>query len=198
VARPLGRGSVFVELKRYDEALASFELALARRPDYGWAHSCRGIVLHELGRYEEALASQERALALEPDSAITHSNRGVALYHLRRLDEVMASFERALTLQPDLAEAHFAESHYRLLTGDLALGWEKAEWRWQVEPLKSSNKRDIVQPQWTGSQEIAGKAPGDHVSLTVAHAGGTTGTVDVTLGAQPAQPPATHSNCGNS
>jgi len=56
-----------------------------------------------------------------------------------------------------LAEAHFAESHYRLLTGDLAIGWEKAEWRWQVEPLKSSNKRDIAQPQWTGSQEIAGK-----------------------------------------
>jgi S1-C subfamily serine protease len=45
---------------------------------------------------------------------------------------------------------------------------------------------------------IAGKAPGDHLSLTVVHAGGAKRTVDVTLGAQPAQPPATHSSCGNS
>ena len=151
------RGNALRELKRYDEALASFDRALAGRPDYGWAHSCRGIALHQLGRYEEALASQERALALEPDSAITHSNRGVALFHLRRLDEAAVSLARALSLQPDLAAAHFAEAHYRLLTGDLPRGWEKAEWRWQVEPLKSSNKRDMAQPQWSGLQEIAGK-----------------------------------------
>lgn len=151
------RGNALRALKQFDQALASFELALARRPDYAWAHSCRGIALHELGRYEEALASQERALALEPDSAITHSNRGVALYHLRRLDEAIASLERALALQPDLAEAHFAEAHYRQLTGDLARGWEKAEWRWQVEPLKSSKKRSMAQPQWSGAQDIAGK-----------------------------------------
>jgi len=151
------RGNALRELKQHDEALASFDRALAGRPDYAWAHSCRGIVLHDLGRYEEALASQERALALEPDSAITHSNRGVALYHLRRLDEAAVSLERALSLQPDLAEAHFADAHYRLLTGDFSRGWEQAEWRWQVEPLKSSNKRTIAQPQWSGSQEIAGK-----------------------------------------
>jgi S1-C subfamily serine protease len=48
------------------------------------------------------------------------------------------------------------------------------------------------------SAAIGRKAPGDHLSLTVVHAGGTTSTVDVTLGAQPAQPPATHTSCGNS
>ncbi len=150
------RGNALLALKRFDEALASFERALARSPDDAWAHCNRGIALHELTRVEEALASHERAVALRPDSAITHHNRGVALYKLKRLEEAMASYEQAFALQPDLPEAHYAESHYRLLTGDLPLGWEKAEWRWKLEPFKS-NKRDFVQPQWSGSQSIAGK-----------------------------------------
>ncbi|HZR60887.1 MAG TPA: tetratricopeptide repeat protein [Xanthobacteraceae bacterium] len=151
------RGELLMELKRFDEALASYDRALALGQDTVELHYNRGNALRELKRYDEALASFDRALALEPDSAITHSNRGVALFHLRRLDEAAVSLARALSLQPDLAAAHFAEAHYRLLTGDLPRGWEKAEWRWQVEPLKSSNKRDMAQPQWSGLQEIAGK-----------------------------------------
>jgi tetratricopeptide (TPR) repeat protein len=150
------RGNALLALKRFDEALVSFDHALARSPDYAWAHSNRGIALHELTRFDEALASHERAVALEPRSAIAHCNQGVALYKLKRLDEAGACYERALALQPDLPAVNFAEAHYRLLTGDLPLGWEKAEWRWKIEPVKS-NKRDFVQPHWSGSQEIAGK-----------------------------------------
>ncbi len=150
------RGNALLALKRFDAALASFERALARSPDDAWAHCNRGIALHELTRYEEALASHDRAVALRPDSAVTHHNRGVAFYKLQRLEEAVACYEQALALQPDLPEAHYAEAHYRLLTGDLPLGWEKAEWRWKLEPLKS-NTRDFAQPQWSGSQSIAGR-----------------------------------------
>jgi tetratricopeptide (TPR) repeat protein len=150
------RANALLALKRFDEALAGFDDALARAPDYAWAYCNRGIALHQLMRFEEALASHERAVALEPDSAIAHCNRGVAFFKLRRLDEAMACYERAFALQPDLPEVNYAEAHYRLVTGDLDLGWEKAEWRWKLEPVKSS-KRDFVQPQWSGSQEIAGK-----------------------------------------
>jgi hypothetical protein len=68
----------------------------------------------------------------------------------------LASYERALALQPDLPDAHYGEAHCRLLLGDLPLGWEKFESRWKIEPFKS-NKRDFVQPQWSGSQKLAGK-----------------------------------------
>jgi tetratricopeptide (TPR) repeat protein len=150
------RGNALLALKQFDQALAAFERALVLRPDHAWAHCNRGVALHELTRLEEALASHERAAALQPDSAIFHSNRGLALYHLKRFEEAVASYDRALALQPDLPEAHYMEAHCRLLTGDLPLGWEKLEWRWKVEPVKS-NKRDFVQPHWSGSQKIAGK-----------------------------------------
>jgi tetratricopeptide (TPR) repeat protein len=150
------RGNALLALKRFDEALASYDRAIARWPDYAWAHCNRGVALHGLTRFEDALASHEHAVALQPDSAITHSNRGVALYHLKRLEEALASYERALALQPDLPDAHYGEAHCRLLIGDLPRGWEKFEWRWKIEPFKS-DKRDFVQPQWSGSQNIAGQ-----------------------------------------
>lgn len=147
------RGNVLLLLKQYDEALASFERTLTWWPDYAWAHCNRGIALHGLTRFEDALAAQERAVALAPGSAIAHSNYGLALHHLKRFDEAQASYERALALEPDLPDAHYNEAYYRLLTGDLPLGWEKLEWR----TGKSGHKRPIARPQWSGSQDIAGK-----------------------------------------
>jgi tetratricopeptide (TPR) repeat protein len=151
------RGNALLALKQFDAALASFEQALAQRPDYVWAHCNRAVALHALGRFEEALVSHERAIALRPDSAIAHHNRGIAFYNLQCFEEALTSYQRALVLQPDLAEPHYGEALCRLLTGDLASGWEKFEHRWQIEPL-IGNKRDFVQPQWSGTQTIAGKA----------------------------------------
>ncbi len=60
------RGLVLKELKRYGEALDSYDGALALKPDYAQAWCNRGIVLLELERAEDALASLDRALALHP------------------------------------------------------------------------------------------------------------------------------------
>ena len=70
------------ELKRFDEALASYDRALALRPDYAEARSNRGSALDDLKRYDEALASYDRALALRPDFAEALSNRGNTLHDL--------------------------------------------------------------------------------------------------------------------
>jgi tetratricopeptide (TPR) repeat protein len=48
------RGLTLKELKRFEEALASYDRALTLRPDYGNALSNRGVALHELKRFEEA------------------------------------------------------------------------------------------------------------------------------------------------
>ena len=60
----LGRGNVFFELKRYGEAFAAYDKALAIEPELaqGWLGS--GNVFHGLKRYDEALVAYDRALAL--------------------------------------------------------------------------------------------------------------------------------------
>ena len=150
------RGNALHELKRFGEALASYDRALALRPDFSEAHSNRGNALQELRRFEEAVASYDRALALRGDLAEAHSNRGNALKELARFDEALASYEAALAVRPDFADAHFNEAMCRLLIGDLYRGWEKSEWRWETEQIRNG-KRDLSQPLWLGSEEIAGK-----------------------------------------
>ena len=88
------------------EALASYDKAIALKPDFAEAYSNRGNALMDLKRPEEALASYERAIALKPDYAEAHYNRGNTLMDLKRPAEALASYDRAITLKPDYAEAH--------------------------------------------------------------------------------------------
>jgi tetratricopeptide (TPR) repeat protein len=147
------RGSALHDLHCYEEALASYDRALAPRPDFAEALSNRGNALQELTRFDEAVASYDRAIQVQQTLAEAHSNRGNALRELDRLDEALASFDRAAELRPDLAEAHYNASICLLLTGDLRRGWQKHEWRWQTEQLRTA-RRQFAQPQWTGSDDI--------------------------------------------
>jgi protein O-GlcNAc transferase len=72
-------------LKRYEEALTSYDRAIAIKPDYAEAYYNRGNALQELKRLEEALASYDRAIEIKPDYAEAYSNRGNALKELKRL-----------------------------------------------------------------------------------------------------------------
>jgi tetratricopeptide (TPR) repeat protein len=90
--------------RRFDEALASYDRALAVRPDYAEALNNRGVTLQELKRFDEALASYDRALAVRPDYAEALCNRGNTLKELKRFDEALASYDRALAVRPDYAE----------------------------------------------------------------------------------------------
>ena len=105
IPRPSTTAVTFQELKRFDEALESFERALAIRPDYAEALNNRGNTLQELKRFDEALESYERALAIRPNYAEAHNNCGNTLQELKRFDKALESFERALAIRPDFAEA---------------------------------------------------------------------------------------------
>jgi tetratricopeptide (TPR) repeat protein len=150
------RGNTLHDLCRFEEALASHDRALALRPDFAEAHSNRGNTLQELKRFEEALAGYDRAIMLRPDFAEAYSNRGNAQREVNRFEEALASFDRAIALRPDFAEAHFSAALCLLLTGELTRGWQRYEWRWETDQLKNET-RNFVQPQWMGSEEIAGK-----------------------------------------
>ena len=150
------RGNVLQDLNRYDEALASYDRALAVRPDFAEALSNRGNVLQRLKRFVDAMASYDRALASRPDFAEAFSNRGAALQELKRHEEALASYERATEASPKYADAHYNQALCRLLLGDFDRGWEKYEWRWQVDQLRNS-KRSFTQPLWLGQNEIAAK-----------------------------------------
>src|SRR5215469_13279945 len=54
------RGNVLVALQRFDEAVASYDKAIALTPDYAEAFCNRGGALQELKHFDEALASYDK------------------------------------------------------------------------------------------------------------------------------------------
>jgi tetratricopeptide (TPR) repeat protein len=99
-------GLVLTSLGDLGAALASYDGALALRPDLAETHCRRGDVLRGLGRAGEAAASYDRALALSPGFAQALNNRGLALMALGRRDEALASYDEALAVRPDYVLAH--------------------------------------------------------------------------------------------
>jgi protein O-GlcNAc transferase len=99
------RGNVFAALRRFDEALTDFEMAIALDPQSSLAFGNQGNVYQELGRFDEAVVSYDEAIALNPHDAEVCYNRGGALQELKRFDEAVASYDKAIALRPDYAEA---------------------------------------------------------------------------------------------
>jgi tetratricopeptide (TPR) repeat protein len=99
------RGIALNALKRFDEALASYDRAIAVRPEFVEALVNRGNTLQQLQRFDAALASFDRAVAVRPDHAEAYYNRANTLHALKRFDEALASFDRALALRPNYVEA---------------------------------------------------------------------------------------------
>ncbi|OUL27673.1 hypothetical protein BV372_25530 [Nostoc sp. T09] len=91
--------------KRYKEAIASYDKAIALKPDDADAWYGRGFALNELQRYSDALVAYDKAIALNPDHADAWYNRGIALDDLQRYSDAVASYDKAITLNPDHAGA---------------------------------------------------------------------------------------------
>jgi SAM-dependent methyltransferase len=66
------RGVALRDRGRFEDALASFERALALRPDVAGIRCNRAAALHQLGRTREALADYASVLRALPDFAIAH------------------------------------------------------------------------------------------------------------------------------
>ena len=99
-------GFALTTLKRYDEALASYDKAIELKSDYVEVYYDRAIALSDLKRFEEALASYDMAIALKPDFVEAHNNRGNVLYALKRPEEALASYNKAIAFKPDYVEAY--------------------------------------------------------------------------------------------
>jgi protein O-GlcNAc transferase len=122
-------GRALAELGHAQEALASFDHAIASDGANAGAHGNRGDVLARLGRLEEAVESYQRAIAIKPDALENWCNLGAVQAEIGRHDDALASYERVLALKPSFFEVHLIRS--KLLArlgrnGDALAGYDRA------------------------------------------------------------------------
>jgi tetratricopeptide (TPR) repeat protein len=118
------RGNALKDLKRPAEALASYDKAIALKPDYAFAYYRRGDALKDLQRPAEALASYDKAIALKPDidrrDYPVKPKQGLVFIHIPRSGGTSVHDFLAATVplepKPDLAArlAQFSSPLYPL------------------------------------------------------------------------------------
>ncbi len=153
------RANILVDAGFPDEALKSFDRALALNPASGPDWLNRGALLQELGRHADALASFDKAVICGPEVAEAHVNRANALKDLGhldaasglpsspRFDEAAAAYSKAIALEPRMDEAYFGRGLLALVRGDWAAGFADYEHREKVgEPTFVA----LDEPRWDG------------------------------------------------
>jgi tetratricopeptide (TPR) repeat protein len=104
---------------RHEEALASYDRALALDPDSAELHYDRVFSLRALGREDEAEAELDRVLALEPQHAGANHLKGEAALRRGDLGTAIAHLEQALSVNPRVAASHHLLGIAYLARGEL-------------------------------------------------------------------------------
>jgi tetratricopeptide (TPR) repeat protein len=100
----LRRGDAQRHLKRYEDAITSYDQAQAINPDDFWAHYKLGDTFRYLERYEAALKSYQKAIDLKPDDEYAWYNCACCAVKIGDISLAMESLESALLINRNFQE----------------------------------------------------------------------------------------------
>jgi tetratricopeptide (TPR) repeat protein len=138
---------VHLLLRRFDDSLAEFELALRLNPNFSLAQGLYGLALAFCGLWREADEAANRALRLSPRDPFSALYYGVAAYAQfvgRNYRESMRLARTAIRLRVDYAGAH------RLLTASAGMAGEHDVAKRALQELRRAQPN--ISLAWIGSQ----------------------------------------------
>ena len=104
-----GLAYAYLFARRFDDALAEFELALTLNPTFSLAQAFYGVTLCYSGRWQDGDMAVRRALRLSPRDLFSPIYYGIAAYAQftgRRYDEAMRLARESLRQRGDFVGAH--------------------------------------------------------------------------------------------
>jgi tetratricopeptide (TPR) repeat protein len=109
------RGNSLRVTGRFDDALASYDAALALDQGFAEAWYNRAVTLLELAQPAEALASYNKAITLNPQYARAYNNRGNIFKDWHLYEKALLDYDKALAL--GLEDAFVYENRADVLAG---------------------------------------------------------------------------------
>ncbi len=93
-------GLAYLQQERLEDALTSFQHAIALNPQVAAYHCSVGVVLNRLQRFDEAQAELQQAIMLDPDDARSYLELGYAHERQEWYGEALAAYEAAEARDP--------------------------------------------------------------------------------------------------
>jgi tetratricopeptide (TPR) repeat protein len=124
-SQALHKASALYALKRYEEALLSYDQCLEEDPNCVRAYNGKGNVLNGLTRYKEALLCFDQCLEKDPNYIRAYNGKGLALKKLHRYEEAILCHNKCLELDPNFIVILFDRVSRTLSSGfNLIVGEE--------------------------------------------------------------------------
>jgi tetratricopeptide (TPR) repeat protein len=95
----LGKGQALLNMDKPDEALVSFDEALALEPNNADALVKKGTALERMRKLPEAIDCYDRAIAADSSMTIAYLYKGGLFNRMERFGEALECYERALKTQ---------------------------------------------------------------------------------------------------
>ncbi len=119
-------GQMLFRQRKYDEALATWDEALALDPDQPQSHLWRAALLVDRGRFAEALPSFDTFLKRGRPNVEFHLTRGMCRASMGNFAAAIDDYSRAIELEPS-AEAHCQRGWLYALRGNPVFGLQDFE-----------------------------------------------------------------------
>ncbi len=91
--------------ENYQEAVDTYEKAIALKPNEAKAHWGLCYSLNQIGKSPEAIAACDRAIALNPNYVEALWSKGNALHQQKQYEEEIKAYDQALKIDPKYADA---------------------------------------------------------------------------------------------
>ncbi|MCK1357795.1 winged helix-turn-helix domain-containing protein [Bradyrhizobium sp. 199] len=135
-----GLAYTYLFRRRFDDALAEFELALQLNPNFAMAHAFYGVTLCYAGRWQDGDAAARRALRLSPRDPLAAIYCGVAAYARfvgRDYEGAVQMARESMRQRGDFVGAHRVLTAAAGMSGDPALAASALEGLRRAQPAVS-------------------------------------------------------------
>nr|WP_249142219.1 winged helix-turn-helix domain-containing protein [Bradyrhizobium diazoefficiens] len=132
-----GLAYTYLFRRRFDDALAEFELALTLNPNFAMAHAFYGVTLCYAGRWQDGDAAARRALRLSPRDPLAAIYCGVVAYAQfigRNYEESVQMARESMRQRGDFVGAHRVLTAAAGMLGDPVLAATALEGLRRTQP----------------------------------------------------------------
>ena len=132
-----GLAYTYLFRRRFDDALAEFELTLRLNPNFAMAHAFYGVTLCYAGRWQDGDAAARRALRLSPRDPLAAIYCGVVGYAQfigRNYEDAMQMARESMRQRADFVGAHRVLTAAAGMSGDPALAASALEGLRRTQP----------------------------------------------------------------